>query len=88
MVRHTFYAHHAERIFRTIGDELAPFGGSVLGMSLKDASLLAMAAARLVATLSKRAKNSPPIYSLRSSPRHDAVGPRTPLPRLGYRGSA
>lgn len=51
MVRHTFYAHHAERIFRTIGEELAPFGDRVLGMSLKDASLVAMAAARLVASL-------------------------------------
>jgi hypothetical protein len=51
MVRHTFYGHHAERVFRTIGNELEPFGREVLGMSLKHASLVAMAAARLVANL-------------------------------------
>lgn len=51
MVRHTYYAHHAERVFRTIGEELDNFGREVFGLSLKDASLIAMGAAHVVAML-------------------------------------
>lgn len=49
--RHTFYPHHARKIFQMIGHELAPFGKHVLGMSLQDASEVAMVAAMAVARL-------------------------------------
>jgi hypothetical protein len=51
LVRHTYYAHHADKVFLTIGDELEMFGREVLGMSLKDASKIALAAAHLVSYL-------------------------------------
>lgn len=53
MIRHTFYPHHAERIFRRIGAHLERVGTDKLGVPLGRAALLAMAVGLFAATMLK-----------------------------------
>ena len=47
-VRHTFYPEHAVRVFDAVGEQVAAVGHAALGMSLADASRVAIAAAAQV----------------------------------------
>jgi hypothetical protein len=51
-VRHTFYPEHAARVFNAVGEQVATFGHDAFGMSLADASRVAIiAAAQVVSNL-------------------------------------